>query len=82
VRITVTPPVRESSVAPTANLFVCLGITLVIARAGVRWGVFAGALCLVALWGTIGWLLAARGVYLSPLLHQRDCSSRSWRFRA
>jgi signal transduction histidine kinase/ActR/RegA family two-component response regulator len=49
-------------------LGVSLGMALVIGRAGVRWGTVAAVAVLALLWGASAWLLASRGVYLSPLL--------------
>ena len=47
---------------------ICLGLSLMVGRAGIRWGLLAAATVLIVLWGAILWLLAGSGVYLSPLL--------------
>jgi adenylate cyclase len=44
-----------------------IGVALVIGRIGVVWGGVAAGAWLVVLWGGMGWLLAAKGVFLSPL---------------
>ena len=46
----------------------CLGIALVMARAGIRWGMVAAFAALAVLWIGVRWLLASQNVYVSPLL--------------
>jgi CHASE2 domain-containing sensor protein len=44
-----------------------IGVALAIGRIGVVWGGLAAVAWLIFLWGGMGWLLAAKGVFLSPL---------------
>jgi signal transduction histidine kinase/ActR/RegA family two-component response regulator len=50
------------------GLALTLGIVLLMARVGVKWGGVAAVACLVVLWGTSAWLLVEQGMFLSPLL--------------
>jgi signal transduction histidine kinase len=45
-----------------------IGVALAIRRFGVGWGALAAVTWLAMLWGATGWLLASKGVFLSPLL--------------
>ncbi len=64
--------IRRPEHAQTLEASIVLGlgivVALVIGRIGVVWGGLAAVAGLVGLWGGMGWLLAAKGILLSPLL--------------
>jgi signal transduction histidine kinase len=60
----------EHAVALQALLTLVLGLAtgLIVKRRGVVWGALAALAGLAGLWGVSGWLMSARGVFLSPLV--------------
>ena len=51
----------------SAVLFLGIVVTMLVARLGLAWGSAAGLILLLVAWRGSGWLMAAKGLYFSPV---------------